>query len=94
MAGAMAAAWADLGSAVLVLMFDATYMERFWPQLEAWLAFMHASEGGLVSTPEEQLRCTVGCLRDAPEWHAQALKDRWLADMMLPFEGVRADTGI
>ena len=59
-------------------MFDKTYMERFWPQLEAWLACMRASESGLVSTPEDELRCTVECLRDTPVWFAHSLKDRWL----------------
>jgi len=63
---------------VLVLMFDRTYMERFWPQLEAWLACMRGSSKGMLSTPEEQLRCTVTCLRETPVWFAHALKDRWL----------------
>jgi len=67
-----------LGCSVLALMFDKTYMERFWPQLEAWLAFMRASKRGLVSTPEEQLRCVIECLGDTPIWFANALKDRWL----------------
>ena len=67
-----------LGLSVLALMFDKTYMERFWPQLEAWLAFMRASESGLVSTPEKMLRCTVECLLDTPVWFSNALKDRWL----------------
>ena len=53
-------------------------MERFWPQLEAWLAFMRASPTGLVSTPEDALRCTIECLRDTPVWYRNALKDRWL----------------
>ena len=55
-----------------------SYMERFWPQLEAWLAFMRASPTGLVSTPEEELRCTIECLRDTPVWYRNSLKDRWL----------------
>ena len=55
-----------------------SYMERFWPQLEAWLAFMRASPTGLVSTPEDALRCTIECLRDTPVWYRNALKDRWL----------------
>ena len=59
-------------------MFDKTYMERFWPQLEAWLAFMQASARGLVSTPEDRLRCTIQCLQDTPVWYSNALKDRWL----------------
>ena len=67
-----------LGFSVLALMFDITYMERFWPQLEAWLAFMQGSARGLVSTPEESMRCTIQCLRDTPVWYSNALKDRWL----------------
>ena len=67
-----------LGASVLVVMFDKTYMERFWPQFEAWLAFMRGDKKGLLSTPEEKLRCTVVCLRETPVWYASALKDRWL----------------
>lgn len=67
-----------LGGSVLVLMFDETYMMRFWPQLEAWLSFMKGVQTGLVSTPEDELRCTIQCLGDAPPWYANSLKDRWL----------------
>jgi len=67
-----------LGCSVICVMFDETYMQRFWPQFEAWLTFMQASESGLVSTPEENLRCSIECLGDTPVWYANALKDRWL----------------
>ena len=62
-----------LGCSVLALMFDTTYMERFWPQLEAWLAFMQASESGLVSTPAEELLCL------APPLAPRPARRRWLA---------------
>jgi hypothetical protein len=67
-----------LACSVLILMLDQTYMERFWPQFEAWLAFMQGSQSGLASTPEGQLRCTIRCLLGTPVWYANSLKDRWL----------------
>ena len=56
-----------LGTSVLILMFDRTYMERFWPLLEAWLSCMKGSERGLVSADDDALRCTI---RPALEQHA------------------------
>jgi len=66
-----------LGTSVLVIMFDRTYMERFWPQFEAWLSFMSGDETGIVSTPNGQLRCSIECLGDTPVWYKNALTDRW-----------------
>ena len=66
-----------LGTSVLVLMFDRTYMERFWPLLEAWLSCMKGSERGLVSADDEALRCTIQCIDGLSESNAFDLKNRY-----------------
>lgn len=63
---------------MLILMFDQTYMERFWPQLESWLACSSGSlNEGLTPTPPQKLRCAIDCLRGTPEWYSHALVNRW-----------------
>ena len=66
-----------LGTSVLILMFDRTYMERFWPLLEAWLSCMKGSERGLVSADDEALRCTIQCIDGLSESNAFDLKNRY-----------------
>ena len=68
-----------LGCSVLVVMFDDTYMQRFWPQLEAWQSCMQGSALGLRATPKDQLRCTVVCVQKAPAMFQDDLFDRWLS---------------
>ena len=66
-----------LGCQVLVCMYDRSYMERFWPQLEAWLSFRRASSDGLGDTPPQQLRCTVTSVCEEADMFTDDLRKRW-----------------
>ena len=66
-----------LGTSVLVCIVNREYMERFWTQLEAWYSFRKGTEQGLVSTPKEQLRCTIVCVHEEDAMFEDDIPNRW-----------------
>ena len=66
-----------LGTSVLVCVVNREYMERFWTQLEAWYSFRKGTEEGLVSTPTEQLRCTIVCVHEEDAMFEDDIPNRW-----------------
>lgn len=66
-----------LGTSVLVCVVNREYMERFWTQLEAWYSFRKGTEQGLVSTPKEQLRCTIVCVHEEDAMFEDDVVNRW-----------------
>ena len=61
---------------VLILQ-DRTYMSRFWTQFEAFLSFRKVTAMGLGFTPEEERRCTIVAIHDAPSHLTTALLEEW-----------------
>jgi len=65
----------------VLIIFDLRYVQRFWPQFEAFLSMRTVTEKGLSPTEEPKLRCHVRCINaaaDASEQYKRALLDTWL----------------
>lgn len=70
----------------VLILLDLRYLQRFWPQFEAFLAMRTVTEKGLTPTEESKLRCHVRCINaaaDASEHYKRALLDTWLPKQAL-----------
>jgi hypothetical protein len=69
-----------LGTTVLIL-FDLSYMSRFWTQFEAWLSMQFATPNGLKSAVgTENARYHIVCIQNAAdqaEQYRKVLVDTW-----------------
>jgi hypothetical protein len=69
-----------LGTTVLIL-FDLSYLSRFWTQFEAWLSMQFATPNGLKSAVgTENARYHIVCIQGAAEQaeqYKEALVDTW-----------------
>eukprot|EP00900_Chrysochromulina_parva_P018879 jgi/Chrpa1/26993/Chrysochromulina_OHIO_Genome00008865-RA len=69
-----------LGTTVLIL-FDLSYLSRFWTQFEAWLGMQFATPNGLKSAVgTEYARHHIVCIQNAAaqsELYTKALTDQW-----------------
>jgi hypothetical protein len=69
-----------LGTTVLIL-FDLSYLSRFWTQVEAWLSMQVATPDGLKSAVgTKNARYHIVCIQGAAEQaelYTKALVDTW-----------------
>jgi hypothetical protein len=69
-----------LGTTVLIL-FDLSYLSRFWTQFEAWLSMQFATPNGLKSAVgTKYARHHIVCIQNAAdqsELYTKALTDQW-----------------
>ena len=69
-----------LGTTVLIL-FDLSYLSRFWTQFEAWLSMQFATPNGLKSAVgTKNARYHIVCIQGAAEQaeaHTKMLVDTW-----------------
>jgi hypothetical protein len=69
-----------LGTTVLIL-FDLSYLSRFWTQFEAWLSMQFATPNGLKSAVgTKHARYHIVCIQNAAaqaELFTKALTDQW-----------------
>jgi hypothetical protein len=69
-----------LGTTVLIL-FDLSYLSRFWTQFEAWLSMQYATPNGLKSAVgTKYARYHIVCIQNAAaqaELYTKALVDTW-----------------
>ena len=69
-----------LGTTVLIL-YDLSYVSRFWTQFEAWLSMQFATPNGLKSAVDtKNARCHIVCIQNAAaqdELYRKALVDTW-----------------
>eukprot|EP00900_Chrysochromulina_parva_P027868 jgi/Chrpa1/9715/Chrysochromulina_OHIO_Genome00015480-RA len=69
-----------LGTTVLIL-FDLSYLSRFWTQFEAWLSMQFATPSGLKSAVgSKNARYHIVCIQNAAaqaQLYTKALTDQW-----------------
>ena len=61
----------------VLILVDRQYMGRFWTQFEAFLSLRKVTAEGLAFTPEQERRCTVSCIRNAPKAFGAGLIEEW-----------------